>query len=126
MRHTHKDETIMGNLLSNNGNFLNKHDLATNGTVLDITNVEYRNAAPDSKFKDQWVLSVRDARTQVDLGLIGFPAATESRNTAFKNIAESIEENGPYEAVILKEIPSKTAGFNSFFALNDFQGSLEM
>lgn len=116
----------MGNLLSNNGNFLNKHDLATNGTVLDITNVEYRNAAPDSKFKDQWVLSVRDARTQLDLGLIGFPVATESRNTAFKNITNAIELEGPYGPVILKEIPSKTAGFNSFFAINDFQGVLEV
>jgi len=112
----------MGNLLSGSSNFLNKHDLAEKGTVLDITNVEYKNAEVGSKFKDQWIISVRDAQTQVDLGVIGFPAATESRNTAFKNIAEHIELNGPYEAVILKEIPSKTAGFNPFFALNDYQG----
>lgn len=115
----------MGNLLSNNGNFLNKHDLAVNGTVLDITNVEYKNAEAGSKFKDQWILSVRDARTQVDLGKIGLSSGTPSRDSAFKNIASSIELEGPYCAVILKEIPAKTSGFNPFFALNDYQGSLE-
>lgn len=125
LRHTSKDEKIMGNLFASNSNFLNKHDLASNGTVLTITNVEYKNAEVGSKFDDQWILTLRDARTQVDLGVIGLPSGNAKRNETLKTLATMIEQDGEYGPVILKEIPSRTTGFNPFFAINDFQGALD-
>ena len=124
-RHTSQGETIMGNLLGATSNFLNKHDLAENGTVMDVWSVEYRAADQDSKFKDQWILTVSDTRTGVELGYIGLSAGSIYRDKTIKTIADSIESDGPYVGIVIKELPARIKGHSNAFVINDYRGNLE-